>query len=135
MYRVADDASEHMLRFATENWWMSDRISMSTGLPSQNNIDALEDSELLLWTSTNFDMLTKEIPAFHLYIEEMLARSFNTSQQRIYTNISATAEEKYLNFMKTSPQFFNRIPLHMIASFIGVSSKTLSRIRQHFAYS
>jgi CRP-like cAMP-binding protein len=134
MYRIADDGAEHMLRFAIENWWMSDRESMTTGRVSQNNIDALEDSDLLLWTKPSFDMLTNEIPAFRDYIADLLAKSFNASQQRIYINISATAEEKYLAFIKSSPRLFNRIPLHMIASYLGVSSKTLSRIRQHFAH-
>jgi len=135
MYRVAEDGTEHMLRFAIENWWMSDRESMTTGRASHNNIDALEDSDLLLWTKPSFDMLTEEIPAFHDYIDDLLAKSFNASQQRIYINISATAEEKYLAFIRSSPLLFNRIPLHMIASYLGVSSKTLSRIRQHFAHS
>jgi CRP-like cAMP-binding protein len=135
MYRVAEDGTEHMLRFAIENWWMSDRESITTSRASHNNIDALEDSDLLLWTKPSFDMLTEEIPAFHDYIDHLLAKSFNASQQRIYINISATAEEKYHAFIQSSPLLFNRIPLHMIASYLGVSSKTLSRIRQHFAHS
>jgi CRP-like cAMP-binding protein len=135
MYRFDENADEHMLRFAIENWWMSDRVSMTTGKPSLNYIDALEDCELLLWTKASFEMLNQEIPVFRQYLESMLARSFNASQERIYTNISATAEEKYTNFIKYYPHFFKRIPLHMIASYLGVSAKTLSRIRQHFAHS
>jgi CRP-like cAMP-binding protein len=133
LYRISADGSEHIVRFGIENWWMSDRESFVTGQPSKSCIDALEDSELLMWTKENFELLESEIPAFKAFTDQLIARSLSASYNRIYTSISLTAEEKYLDFIKSYPDIFNRVPLHMIASYLGVTRETLSRIRSHFA--
>ncbi len=134
LYRLGTDGNEHILRFAIENWWISDRESYSTGLPTKYYIDALEDSELLTWTKQNWEALEKKIPAFAEFRERLLARSFIANQNRINNHISLTAEEKYQHFMQDYPDFYNRVPLHMIASFLGVSRETLSRIRSQYAH-
>jgi CRP-like cAMP-binding protein len=132
LYRVGEDGTEHMLRFAVENWWMSDQESLNNGTPSENNIDALEDSELILISQADYIHLQKTIPKLGDLVERLKARSFEASQRRILSNISYSAEEKYQNFIKTYPDIFYRIPLHMIASFLGVSRETLSRVRNQF---
>ena len=132
-YRVSEDGNEHILRFAIENWWLSDPESYNNDTPSKNNIDALEDSELLLIEKQDFNNLLSNIPHFKDFIYNLKAKSFDASQNRIMSNISDTAEEKYLNFMKRYPDIFNRVPLHMIASYLGVSRETLSRIRNQYA--
>lgn len=129
LYLVTEDGTEHMLRFAVENWWMSDQESLNNGTPSQNNIDALEDSEVILISQADYITLQMTIPRLRELVERLKARSFEASQRRILSNISFSAEEKYQNFIKTYPDIFYRIPLHMIASYLGVSRKTLSRIR------
>jgi CRP-like cAMP-binding protein len=134
IYRVSEDGTEHIMRFAVENWWASDRESYTTGLPSKCNIDALEDSEILLWTKDNFETLLNEIPEFKAFSERLLAGSFNSAQRRIYAGISNTAEEKYNDFIRLYPEIFNRVPLHMVASYLGISRETLSRIRSQFAH-
>lgn len=135
LYRIGKDGSEHILRFAIENWWMSDYESYNSGDPAKGNIDALEDSELLLIKKQDFDGLTNSIAKFRLFKERLDARSYDASQKRILSNISETAEEKYLNFIKTYPKIYDRVPLHMIASFLGVSRETLSRVRQQYSRS
>jgi len=132
MYRIGQDDTEHIMRFSVETWWVGDRESYATGQPAKNNIDALEDSEILMWTKENFQALLKEIPELNAFIERLIARSLIASQDRIFSAISYTAEEKYQNFLKTYPDIFNRVPLHMIASYLGVSRETLSRIRSQF---
>jgi CRP-like cAMP-binding protein len=132
LYRVGEDGTEHMLRFAVENWWMSDQESLNNGTPAENNIDALEDSELILISQADYIRLQKTIPRLGELVEKLKARSFEASQRRILSNISYSAEEKYQNFIKTYPDIFYRIPLHMIASFLGVSRETLSRVRNQF---
>jgi CRP-like cAMP-binding protein len=74
------------------------------------------------------------IPRFKNFIETLKARSFDASQNRIMSNISDTAEEKYQYFMASFPDIFYRVPLHMIASYLGVSRETLSRIRSQFSH-
>jgi CRP-like cAMP-binding protein len=132
-YRVSEDGNEHILRFAVENWWLSDPESYNNGTASKNNIDALEESELLLIEKQDFNKLLADIPHFREFIYNLKAKSFDASQNRIMSNISETAEEKYSSFIKMYPNIFNRVPLHMIASYLGVSRETLSRIRNHYA--
>ena len=129
-YRTSKDGNEHILRFAVENWWVSDPESYNNSTPSKNNIDALEESELLMIEKVDFNNLLDSIPHFKDFIYNLKAKSFDVSQNRIMSNISDTAEEKYSNFIKTYPDIFNRVPLHMIASYLGLSRETLSRIRK-----
>lgn len=133
LYRVGEDGVEHILRFAVENWWISDQESYNNGISSKNNIDALEDSELLLIEKKDFNRIVSDFPNFRTFRDSLKARSYDVSQNRIMSHISDTAEEKYTNFIKFYPGVFNRVPLHMIASFLGVSRETLSRIRNQFA--
>jgi CRP-like cAMP-binding protein len=132
LYRVGEDGTEHILRFAVENWWISDRESYNTGNPSKSNIDALENCEVILIDKPAFVDLTTTIPRFRNFTEMLKARSFDASQNRILSNISYTAEEKYQNFITSFPDIFNRVPLHMTASYLGVSRETLSRVRTQF---
>jgi CRP-like cAMP-binding protein len=130
MYRLGKNGTEHILRFGIENWWMADYESYNSGEPSQRNIDALEDSELLLIKKEDLDALLSEIPNFQSFIKKLEYKSFDVSQNRILSNISDTAEERYLKFIQSYPEFNRRIPLHMIASYLGTSRETLSRVRQ-----
>jgi CRP-like cAMP-binding protein len=130
LFRVASDGQEHVMRFAIENWWISDYDSYQSGMPSKYNIDALEHSELLMIEKEKFDALVETIPNFKKLIDKLMAKNFESHQNRIYSHISETAEEKYNNFIKTYPKIYDRIPLHMVASFLGLSRETLSRVRK-----
>lgn len=132
MYLLGANGNEHILKFGIENWWINDYESYRTGNPSNKNIEALEDSDLLLIEKEDWNILLKTIPKFNELVENLSSKSFDVSQNRILSNISDTAEEKYDNFIKLYPQFYSRIPLHMIASFLGVSRETLSRVRQKY---
>jgi CRP-like cAMP-binding protein len=132
-YRVDDKGLEHIINFAIENHWTGDRESILSGNPAKLNIDAIEDSTLILITKENFETICKEIPAFNDMVNAILHRSFIASQNRIHAAISFTAEEKYLNFINTSPEIANRVPQHMIASYLGISPETLSRVRNQTA--
>ncbi len=133
MYGIRGDGSEHILGFAPENWWITDRESVTLGQPAKTNIDAIEDSELLLWPKADFDQLSIDIPAFKSWREKPIVKHVAALQNRIYSNISETAEEKYTNFIKLYPNIYNRVPLHMVASYLGLSTKTLVRVRQQYA--
>jgi CRP-like cAMP-binding protein len=132
-YTVDKRGVEHINSFSIENWWAGDRESLLTGKPSIYNIDAIEDSEILLIAHDNYDMLCKEIPAFNQMVADIHNRSFIAAQKRIHVAISYTAEEKYANFVETYPLLVNRIPLHMIASYLGITPETLSRMRKTVA--
>lgn len=130
LYNVGKNGEEYSMRFAIENWWISDFDSFQSGLPSKYNIDALEAGELLMIKKDKWDELLKTIPSFKKLIDKLTAKNYEAHQNRILSNISETAEEKYNNFISTYPMIYDRIPLHMIASFLGLSRETLSRVRQ-----
>jgi CRP-like cAMP-binding protein len=129
-YRTDEQAQEHIMRFAIENWWMTDAESFRTGQPAKGAIDALEDTQVLLWSRENFERLKSEIPAFHALESQLAGRNLDAQINRLYTAISLSAEERYQQFITAFPDFYQRIPLHMIASYLGVSRETLSRIRK-----
>jgi len=132
LYRFGKDGTDHTLRFGVENWWISDQESYNHGTPSINNIEALATSTVIIWTKEKWDELMITIPSLKLFYEKLLARGYETSQHRIYSLISGSAEEKYLEFQKTYPKVFNKVPLHMVASYLGISRETLSRVRKEF---
>ena len=128
-YYVDKKGQEYIMQFAPENYWISDRESMASGMPSKYNIDAIEDSEILLLKKEDFEMIRKTIPAFNDFVNETLKKNVMALQERIHASISLSAEEKYSNFISKYPAINNRVPLHMIASYLGVSAETLSRVR------
>lgn len=133
-YLLKDDGTEHIMRFATENNWMIDHESYTFQTPSRYYIEALEDTEVISWTKENIDMLFDAIPAFKKISDQLKEKSMNESQNRILANISYSAEEKYKAFIAANENVFRRVPLHMVASYLGVSRETLSRVR-HLEYS
>jgi CRP-like cAMP-binding protein len=129
MYAVDDRGIEHIIYFGIENWWIGDRESLLDQAPSKLNIDAIEDSEVVLFTDPNFDMICLKIPVFKDMIHEIISKSLNVNQKRVLSGISKTAEEKYLEFVQKYADFAMRIPQAMIASYLGIKPETLSRIR------
>jgi len=132
-YNLDDNGKENIISFAREDGWTGDRASLLTGEPSKNNIDAIEDTELILITKNNFDVLCREIPALNDLVNAILNKSFITSQSRIHAAIAFTAEQKYLDFIQKSPDLAMRVPQAMIASYLGITPETLSRVRKESA--
>jgi CRP-like cAMP-binding protein len=128
-YRVDEKGVEHILYFSIENWWTGDRESLTSGNPSKSNIDAIENSVVLLITLEDFEAIKNKIPAFRALTEALIEKSFAASQNRIHAVISQSVEERYLNFIKNFPAIANRVPQHMQASYLGISPETLSRVR------
>ncbi|PZF72321.1 Crp/Fnr family transcriptional regulator [Taibaiella soli] len=128
-FATVADGSEHILQFSPENTWTLDVESYDKQTPSQFNIAAVERSEVLLWAKTDFERLLAEIPKLKTLSQELISRNIYSSRQRILSTLSATPEEKYEEFVNTQPGLPARLPLHMIASYLGISLKTLTRIR------
>jgi CRP-like cAMP-binding protein len=128
-YRMKEDGTEYIMRFSPENTWTMDRESYHHQTPSKYNIEALEPTDVMLWTVDKLNELFAAIPMFRALSEQMMANSLDASQERIMKNISYTSEEKYQDFVTSFPEIFRRVPLHMVASYLGVSRETLSRIR------
>jgi CRP-like cAMP-binding protein len=128
-YSVDSKGNEHIIRFAMKDWWISDRESLLSGEPSKFNIDAIEESSLILFEKKDMDEAMEKLPGFSRLVNGILNKSFITTQNRIHEVISSTAEEKYQNFVKRYPDFALRVPQAMIASYLGITPETLSRLR------
>lgn len=132
-YTLGEKGSEHILQFAPEGWWLADLDSFLNNQPSIFNMDALEDSELLLITKTSWDELLRKIPAFERYFRILIQNNLIATQRRLIGSLSETAEEKYSKFLSTYTGCMQRVPQHMIASYLGITRETLSRIRKQMA--
>jgi CRP-like cAMP-binding protein len=128
-YGVDEKGEEHVINLFIENWWASDRESLMNQTPSKYFIDAWEDTELLLIKKTDFLYLIDNISALTEWIRKLDANSAIAAQRRLSAAISLPADERYYDLEKTNPEFLQRFPQHIIASYLGVNRETLSRIR------
>ncbi|PJJ09769.1 CRP-like cAMP-binding protein [Flavobacterium sp. 1] len=129
-YSVDDKGGEHIVQLFIENYWANDRESSTMLTPSVYNIDAWEDTDILLITRADMLDLMAKIPAMAEMIRLMDERNAIANQRRLNSTISNTAEKRYEEFAKNHAQFIQRFPQHLIASFLGITKETLSRIRK-----
>jgi CRP-like cAMP-binding protein len=132
-YTIDEKGNEPILQFSMEGWWVADLYSFFTGEPSQFNVEALEDCELLLITEPSWNILLEKIPALERYFRILIQNNLIATQRRLMGTMSETAEEKYLKLIKNFPGCIQRVPQHMIASYLGITRETLSRTRSHLA--
>ena len=130
-YTIDDKGAEHIMQFSPEGWWVADLSSYITGETSPFNIEALEDSQLLLLTKPSWDELMQKIPKFEHYIRIIIQNHLIATQKRLMQSITETAEEKYLKFIEMYPQCLQRVPQHMMASYLGITKESLSRLRKN----
>ena len=128
-YKADDKGNEYILQFALEGWWTADLYSFLTNEPTPYNIEALEDSELLLITKPSWDLLLEKVPTFERYFRVLIQNNLINTQRRLMSSFTETAEEKYLRLLKEFPNILQRVPQHMIASYLGITRETLSRTR------
>jgi len=130
MYKLNDKGQEHILQFAVSDWWIGDQLSLTSGEPSGFFIDALEDSEVLLIEKEKLEQLYRDVPAFERFFRISFQNSYAALQRRILSGISQTAEEKYLDFITRYPNLEQKLPQHQVASYLGITPESLSRIRK-----
>lgn len=129
IFNITADGNEHILQFSPEHSWVLDVESYDMQVPSKVNIGAVEPSEILYWHKADFEKLLVEVPELKQYAEQLISRNIHHSRDRILSALGATPEEKYEDFVQKFPNLLNRLPLRMIASYLGVSLKTLTRVR------
>jgi CRP-like cAMP-binding protein len=132
-YTIDEKGTEHIFQFALEGWVISDLYSFMTGEPATYNIDALEDSELVLISKSAQDEILKRVPKYETYSRMQLTGAYLAMQKRVTSLISLSVEERYMYFTKLYPDIVQRVPQHMIASYMGLTPETLSRIRKKIA--
>jgi len=129
-YTIDNKGAEHIIQFAIEDWWVSDLNSFLAGSPSTYNIDALEDSEVLLLEKSARDKLLDSCPKMERFFRLLMEANHVAAQRRVSDSLSASAEERYLKFIKTYPKLFEQVPQNQIASYLGITPQSLSRIRK-----
>ena len=134
-HSVDSKGDRNVLRFAFDGWWMADLQSFFTDIPSTLNIEVLEDSELLMLDRKNHEKLLKAIPAYERYHRIILQNAYIATQQRLENALGRTAEEKYSRLLAHNPEFMHRVPLNLVASYLGMSPETLSRVRRQMTQS
>ncbi len=130
---IDERGTEHILQFSMAGWWTGDLASFISRKPSRFYVEALKDSEILIISKESWDSLMEEAPFYLDYHRKLLERSLIATQDRLLESYSVDAMKKYLKLLKTLPDILQQVPQYMIASYLGMSRETLSRIRRQLA--
>lgn len=129
-YTTNMHGKENILHFAIEDWWIGDLESMGSCQPSVYNIQALEESEVFCISQPEHLRLCNEMPKYFSLHEAKEKRFLYASLKRLTIAQAGTPEEKYLLLARQHPELFQRIPMHYIASYLGIQPESLSRLRK-----
>lgn len=130
MYSIDKAGKEHLIQFAPENWLMSDRSSLYFNEPSDYFIDAVEDGEVLYLQPEFFVTLQRQYPEIVKKNDLLLQNHIRNLQRRINQLLGASAEERYVDFIQMYPDVVQRVPQWMVASYLGITPESLSRVRK-----
>jgi CRP-like cAMP-binding protein len=128
-YRADEKGQEHILRFSPEDWWAGDLGSFLSGSPSIYNVDCLEDTEVLRITKADLESLFDRVPTMNKYFRVLYQKNIVAFSQRVTSNLEKPAAERYEEFIKQYSAIEQRVPNHQIASYLGITPQSLSRIR------
>ncbi|HEY8690342.1 MAG TPA: Crp/Fnr family transcriptional regulator [Chitinophagaceae bacterium] len=132
-YTIDDFGKEHIIQFGPEDAWVSDRNSFYFNQPAMFYIDAIEDSEVVYVPKEFYEKAEKIIPGFNTFSVMILHNFIRFMQKRISLLLGATAEQRYLDFIELYPNLTLRVPQWMIASYLGITPESLSRVRKELA--
>jgi CRP-like cAMP-binding protein len=130
MFAVDGKGHEHILHFGLEDWWVGDYESFYLLTPSKYYVEALEEVDMILVTNEQLQELERTMPAISAMLDALNRWGTIVNNKRMHAAISLTAEQRYEDLAKRYPDFFQRFPQNMIASYLGISPETLSRIRK-----
>jgi len=130
LYFINEKGSEQIIQFALENWWLSDYVSFNNASPAQFYIQAVEDSVIIELTRNHQDKILDEIPAMEKYFRKILQISYAANQNRFKFLYGFSKEENYQHFTSLFPEFVQRIPQYMLASYLGFTPEYLSELRK-----
>jgi len=130
MFFNNDKMVEQTTQFAIENWWLSDYFSYARQSPSEYAIQAVEKSVIVAVDYHRQDDLFVELPQLERYFRIMMQRALSASQLRVKMIYQLSKEEMYRHFNTSYPQFFQRVPQYMIASYLGLTPEYMSELRK-----
>lgn len=130
-FTVDEKGHEHILKLSIEDWWLADFESFYKLTPSRFNIEALEDMEILQITHAVVEEFIKAIPAFSAMQNVLSQNNTIAAQKRMQSSISQSGEERFAELSRDYPHFIRRFPQNLIASYLGLTPESLSRIRKN----
>ena len=132
-YLTDEKGEKHVIQFALEDYWISDLYSFFSGKKAIYSIEVLEQTKVLALNKDSFQKACDTIPTFDRFFRILLQNAYVTLQQRMAKTNSEEGENLYKEFSKIHPDFIQRIPQYLIASYLGVKPESLSRIRKGIA--
>jgi CRP-like cAMP-binding protein len=133
VYFLDDNGFEQILYFAIEDWWVTDIDSFTNKIPARLNIEALEDSEVLMISWADKEKLYERFPKVERLFRIMNQRSLVALHRRIFSSQSKTADKRYLEFIEKYPHLEQRLTQQQVAAYLGISHEFLSKIRKKLA--
>ncbi|MFD2825293.1 Crp/Fnr family transcriptional regulator [Leeuwenhoekiella polynyae] len=128
---INEKGIEQTTEFAIETWWLTDNIAYEHQLPTSFYIQAVEKSEVFCISQENQKKLVEELPIMERYFRFIYQRAYAASQMRVKYLFSLSKEEFYHQLVSKQPEFVQRVPQYLIASFLGFTPEYLSEIRNH----
>jgi CRP-like cAMP-binding protein len=133
-YSIDSKGKTHIIQFAPEQWWLSERNGILFNEESEFFLDAIENTKAIVLPKDFISESAKIVPCMYELNSTMLNNAIRFMHKRINMLLSATAEERYLNFIKLYPNLTLRVPQWMIASYLGITPESLSRVRKDLAH-
>jgi len=128
-YIINDKGTEQTLQFGIESWWITDYLSYHNHTPSNFYIQAVENSEVIAIEKSVLESLLIQIPKLERYFRIVSQKTFGAAQMRIKFLFTMSAEERYHHFNNLNPEFVQRVPQYMLASYLDFSAEFMSKIR------
>lgn len=129
-YYKDSNAKEHTVQFAIADWWISDYTAFFNSGTAVMNIECIQKATLFRISKKDMEMLYEAIPRLESFFRKKLERAFASFQKRIISNLALSASERYLNFIYSYPNIEQHIKNYHIASYLGITTQSLSRIRK-----
>jgi len=130
VFTLDKKGNENTLYFAAKDWWLMDIDSFMNQTPSDLNIQALEDSKVLLINRQDKSLLYNSLPIVEKLFRIMSQKALVSWQRRLIRNHCFTAKERYFHFMKTYPDIASKLTDKQIAGYLGISHEFLSKIKK-----
>lgn len=128
-YCIDKNGKEHTLQFAVKNWWISDYIAIHSDKPATLTVESLTDSNVIEFSAKELDGTLKLFPEFEPFQRELLERHVVSLHRRILNQLQLTAAERYSLFLEQYPNVEQYCRNYHIASYLGITQESLSRIR------
>ena len=127
---IDDSGKEHTVQFAIHDWWISDYTAFFADGIAILNIETIQDSLLFRMSKIDMDLLLEQIPALETFFRKKMEGAFAGFQKRILANLSQSASERYSHFIESYPNIEQQVKNYHIASYLGITTESLSRIRK-----